>query len=59
MRDIYRAQWIGLATKDDIEPGLLVLESLHWVASAITRPIDGGRSTRQYRVNPLLAARTC
>jgi hypothetical protein len=54
VRDVYRAQWTGLATREDIEPGLLLLETLHWVTGETARGRDGGRPTRQYRVNPKL-----
>lgn len=50
VRGIYRAQWAGLTTREDVEPGLLVLETRHWVAGETVR--SEGRPTRQYRVNP-------
>jgi putative DNA primase/helicase len=51
--DIRRRQWAGLEKREDILPGLALLEDLHWV-----RPVprergeEGGRPTEDYFINP-------
>jgi hypothetical protein len=53
VRDIYRRQWSGLTTADQVAAGLAVLEAAHWVrveeGGASER---GGRPSERVRLHP-------
>jgi putative DNA primase/helicase len=52
MRDVYRPQWSGLATKQEAEIAINELESRHWIRSETQD--TGGKPTVVYCVNPKL-----
>lgn len=52
VRDVYKAGWSGLATKEDAIAAVSVLEDFEWLRGEEQRSPDGGRPTTVYRINP-------
>lgn len=55
VRDIYRKQWATLATKEDVDDALHVLEGYGWVR-VVEVPTDG-RSSYALRLHPCLTSK--
>ena len=52
-RDVYRHQWTGLTSREDVRIALEVLEDLGWVVSEkVMADSEGGRPTLLYHTNP-------
>jgi hypothetical protein len=48
---VYRPQWSGLSTPEDVTPALALLEELGWLRREEVRP-PSGRPTARFGINP-------
>jgi hypothetical protein len=55
VREIYRHDWEGLSSPQDVESAIKVLEDYHWarIEPVASGPI-GGRPSKVIRLNPSL-----
>ncbi len=54
-RDIYRRQWSGLSSKEEVQEAIETLEELDWIKS--NKEKTTGRSKISYTINPKLATK--
>ncbi len=54
VRDIYNRQWAGLATRDEVNAALEVLEQHGWLRRATVKPHGGGRPSEVVQLHPEL-----
>lgn len=54
-RDIYRREWSGLSSKEDVQEAIETLEELDWIKS--NKEKTAGRSKISYAINPKIVTR--
>jgi hypothetical protein len=56
VRDVYPNGWANLASKEDVQGAVSLLEDLGWIRPELVKPSpQGGRPTTRYRINPKIA----
>jgi putative DNA primase/helicase len=52
VRDVYKNDWTGLGTPDQVRAALRLLEEYGWVRREKLKSESGGRPSEVYAVNP-------